>query len=155
MGGEREQEDSMLSDAKTVDAYLDELPEDRREALQAVRAVILANLPEGYVEGMQYGMIGYYVPLERYPDTYNGQPLGVAALASQKRYMSLYLMAVYAEEDAAWFRERWESTGRKLEMGKSCLRFRRLEDVPLEVVGEAIARTPVEDFLAAYERSRS
>jgi hypothetical protein len=103
---------------------------------------------------MQYGMIGYYVPLERYPETYNGQPLGVAALASQKRYMSLYLMGIHAnDDDATWFRERWEATGKRLDMGKSCVRFRRLADVPLELVGEAVARTPVDEFIAAYERS--
>ena len=144
----------MRSDAETVDAYLAELPAERREAVEAVRRVILENLPDGFVEGMQYGMIGYYVPLERYPETYNGQPLGVAALASQKRYLALYLMGIYADGDAAWFRERWTAAGKKLDMGKSCVRFRRLEDVPLDVVGEAIARTSVEDFIALYERSR-
>jgi hypothetical protein len=104
---------------------------------------------------MQYGMIGYYVPLERYPETYNGQPLGVAALANQKRHISLYLMGIYANDDGAtWFRERWEATGKRLDMGKSCVRFRRLEDVPLEMVGEAVARISVDQFISAYERSR-
>jgi hypothetical protein len=144
------------SDAATVEEYLAALPDDRRNAIAAVREVILENLPAGFEEGMQYGMIGYYVPLERYPETYNGEPRGVAALASQKRYMALYLMLVYGGESAAsWFRERWEATGRKLDMGKSCVRFRRLEDVPLDVVGEAIARTSLDDFIAAYERSRA
>jgi Domain of unknown function (DU1801) len=125
------------SKAETVAAYLAELPDERREAIGAVREVVLANLPDGFEEGMQYGMIGYYVPLERYPETYNGQPLGVAALASQKRHISLYLMGIYANDDGAtWFRERWEAAGKRLDMGKSCVRFRRLEDVPLEVVGE-------------------
>lgn len=143
----------MRSDAPTVDAYLDDLPEDRREAIAAVRSVILEHLPEGFEEGMQYGMIGYYVPLDRFPDTYNGQPLSVAGLASQKRHMALYLMGVYGSDDA-WFRERWEATGHKLKMGKSCVTFRRLEDVPLEVVGEAIARTSVDDLIAAHEQAR-
>ena len=145
----------MKSTAPTVEAYLAELPDDRRAALAAVRAVILENLPAGFEEGMQYGMIGYYVPLERYPETYNGEPLALAALASQKRHMALYLMSIYgdAAEDS-WFRTRWESTGKRLDMGKSCVRFRRLEDVPLDVVGEAIARTSADDFIAAYERSR-
>jgi hypothetical protein len=144
----------MRSDAATVDAYLAELPGERREAIEAVRRVILDNLPDGFVEGMQYGMIGYFVPLERYPETYNGEPLSVAGLASQKRYMSLYLMCVYADDDVSWFEERWTATGRTLDMGKSCVRFRRLEDVALDVVGEAIARTSVDDFIAQYERSR-
>ena len=143
----------MQSDAATVDAYLSELPEDRREAIAAIRAVILDHLPEGFEEGMQFGMIGYYVPLERFPDTYNGQALSVAGLASQKRHMSLYLMGVYGGDDA-WFRERWLATGRKLDMGKSCVRFGRLEDVALDVVGEAIERTSVDDLIAAHERSR-
>ena len=142
----------MRSDAPTVDAYLAELPAERREPIAAVRSVILEHLPDGFEEGMQYGMIGYYVPLERFPDTYNGEPLSVAALASQKRHMALYMMGVYGADDA-WFRERWEATGRKLHMGKSCVRFSQLEDVPLEVVGEAIARTSVDDLIAAHERA--
>jgi hypothetical protein len=100
-------------------------------------------------------MVAWYVPLERYPDTYNGQPLAFASLASQKRHMALYLMGVYGDESQAWLRERWAEAGKKLDMGKSCVRFRRLDDLPLAAVGEAIARTPVEDFVAAYERSRA
>jgi hypothetical protein len=144
------------SDAATVDEYLHDLIDDRRAAIEAVRAVILANLPEGFVEGMQYGMIGYFIPLERYPDTHNGQPLGVCALANQKRHMALYLMGIYADDaEASWFKERWRESGKRLDMGKSCVRFRKLDDVPLDVVGAAIARTSVADFIAAYERSRA
>jgi hypothetical protein len=143
------------STAASVESYLAELPDERRAALAVVRAVILEHLPAGFEEGMQYGMIGYYVPLARYPVTYNGEPLGVAGLASQKRHMSLYLMGIYAEDDASWFRKRWETTGKKLDMGKGCVRFRRLEELPLDVVGEAVARTSVDDFIAAYERSRA
>src|SRR5688572_32714889 len=98
----------MRSDAPTVDAYLAELPAERREPIAAVRSVILEHLPDGFEEGMQYGMIGYYVPLERFPDTDNGEPLSVAALASQMRHMALYMMGVYGADDA-WFRERWEA----------------------------------------------
>lgn len=145
----------MQSDAASVRAYLAELPEDRREIVEAVRAVILEHLPTGFEEGMQYGMIGYHVPLERYPVTYNGQPLGVAALASQKRHLSLYLMGIYGDDgESSWFRERWAETGKRLDMGKSCVRFRQLDDLALDVVGEAIARTSVDDFIAVYERSR-
>ena len=145
----------MQSGADSVQAYLAELPDDRREIVEAVRSVVLENLPVGFEEGMQYGMIGYYVPLERYPVTYNGQPLGVAALGSQKRHLSLYLMGIYGDDgEGSWFRERWAGTGKKLDMGKSCVRFRRLDDLALDVVGEAIARTSVDDFIAVYERSR-
>jgi len=144
------------SRASTVDAYLAELPHDRRQALAVVREVIVANLPAGFEEGMEYGMISYHVPLARYPDTYNGKPLGLAALANQKSYMTMYLMGVYSDEaEAAWFRKQWTGSGRRLDMGKSCVRFRSLEGVPLDVVAEAISRTSVDDFLAAYERSRS
>jgi hypothetical protein len=144
------------SDATTVEAYLAELPDDKRAVITGVRAAILEHLPTGFVEGMQYGMISYYIPLERYPETYNDQPLTLAALASQKRYTSLYLMGIYAnEDDAWWFREKWTLSGKRLDMGKSCVRFRKLDDVPLDVVGEAIARTSAEDFIADYERSRA
>jgi len=143
------------SDAKTVDEYLAGLPPDRREALEAVRAEILRNLPDGYEECMQYGMIGYVVPLSRYPNTYNGQALGVAALASQKNYMSVYLMNVYGDPATEkWFAEEYRKTGKRLDMGKSCVRFRKLEDLPVELIGRTVRRTPVDEFLRRYEASR-
>ena len=146
----------MQSDARTVDQYLAELPEDRREAIATVRRLVLDNLPAGFEEGMQYGMISYVVPLERYPDTYNGEALAVASLANQKRHMAIYLMGVYGDDgNQAWLRERWAATGKKLDMGKSCLRFRKLDDLALDVLAEAIARTSVDDLIAAYERSRA
>jgi len=143
------------SDATTVEAYLAELPVDRRATIEGLRSVILEHLPEGFSEGMQYGMIGYYIPLERYRDTSNGEPLAIAALANQKRYLSLYLMGIYAnDDDAWWFREQWTRSGKRLDMGKSCVRFRKLDDVPLDVVGAAIGRTSAADFIADYERKR-
>jgi hypothetical protein len=144
------------SDASTVDEYLAELPEDRRATVEAVRRVILDNLPDGYEEGMQYGMIGYYIPLADYPDTYNGEPLSVAALASQKRYLSLYLNGVYADEsETEQFRQEWAAAGKKLDMGKSCVRFKKIDDLPLDVVARTIARTSPDDYIAVYERSRA
>ncbi|MGD9703259.1 MAG: DUF1801 domain-containing protein [Acidimicrobiia bacterium] len=141
--------------ATTVEEYLALLPGDRRTAITAVRDTIVSHLPAGFEEVMQYGMISYVVPLERYPDTYNGQPLAVASLANQKNHMALYLMGVYGDDGAQqWLRERWTATGRKLDMGKSCVRFKRLDDVPLDLVGEAIARTSMEDFIALYENAR-
>ena len=143
------------SDAETTDAYLASLPHDRREAIAAVRDVVRANLPPGYQEGMHYGMIGWVVPLGRFPDTYNGQPLQLAGLASQKRFMSLYLNAVYGDPSIeAWFRERFAASGKRLDMGKSCVHFRRLEDLPLDVIGETIARVPVERFIERYRAVR-
>ena len=145
----------VTSTAATPDEYVASLPEDRAVAVQAVRDVINANLPAGYREGMAFGMIGWYVPLERFADTYNGQPLGLAALASQKNHLSLYLNNVYGDRDMeAWFRARWAQTGKRLDMGKSCVRFRRLDDLPLEVIGETIARSDLDDFINRYEAAR-
>jgi hypothetical protein len=104
---------------------------------------------------MAYGMIAYYVPLERFPDTYNGQPLGLAGLASQKNYISLYLNSVYGDrETERWFRERYAASGKPLDMGKSCVRFRRLEDIPLDLIGETIARADLETYLDHYRAAR-
>ena len=145
----------MRSDAAGPEEYLGSLPDDRRTALATVREVILANLPDGYEESVNWGMLSYEVPLSRYPDTYNDQPLQYAALASQKRYMSLYLNNVYGDPDTeAWFTEQYRTTGKRLDRGKSCVRFRTLDDLPLELVGGVIARTPVDDFIARYEASR-
>jgi hypothetical protein len=144
----------MQSKAKTVEAYLAELPEDRRKAIAAVRSVIRKNLDKDYEEGMQYGMIGYFVPHRVYPAGYHcdpKQPLCFAGLASQKHYMSLYLMCVYAgREHAKWFEQALAKTGKKLSMGKSCLRFKKLEDLPLGVIGEAIRRVPARKFIEYY-----
>ena len=136
----------------TVAEYLASLPPDRRKTISAVRALIRKHLPRGYEEGMQYGMIGYYVPLAQKPDTYNGQPITLAALAAQKSYTSLYLMNVYSEPDALrWFREAFRKAGKKLDMGKSCVRFKTLDDLPLDVIGRAIARTSVQDLVAQHD----
>lgn len=145
----------MKSKAKTPKAYVDGLPPDRRQAIAKVRAVILKNLPKGYEETVDFGMLAYVVPLKRYPDTYNGHPLMVAALASQKQYMAVYLMCVYADAPTAtWFQEEYRKTGKKLDMGKSCIRFKRLEDLPLDLIGRAVARVSVDTYLRHYEASR-
>ncbi len=145
----------MQSKATTVEQYLAQLPEDRRQAIQAVRKVILKNLDKDYEEGMQYGMIGYYVPHRVYPAGYHcdpKQPLPFAGLASQKNYMSLYLMCTYGSPDhLEWFKRSWAKTGRKLDMGKSCIRFKKLEDVALDVVGEAIKRVPAKKYVQRCE----
>jgi hypothetical protein len=145
----------VTSDAATPDEYVASLPPGRREAIAAVRDVIRRNLPDGFEEGMQFGMIGYYVPLERFPDTYNGQPLGLAALASQKNHMALYLNDVYSDPASERrFRERYAASGKKLDMGKSCVRFTKLEALPLDVIGKTIAETDVESFLEHYREAR-
>ncbi|RKS07288.1 uncharacterized protein DUF1801 [Nocardiopsis sp. Huas11] len=142
------------SAATTPDEYLSELPEDRAEVLRAVRRVILDCLPPGFEEGMEFGMISYHVPLERFPDTYNGRPLAYVALAAQKRHFSLYLMGVYDEELQREFADQWEATGRKLDMGKACVRFRKLDDLALDVVGDWVARWSVDDLIAAHRAGR-
>jgi len=146
----------MRTDAKTVDEYLRSLPDDRRHAIEQVRQVILTNLPNGYAEAMNWGMISYEVPLEVQPDTYNGQPLMYAALASQKHHMALYVTSVYSDEmEAVAFKAAYRAAGKKLDMGKSCVRFKRLEDLPLDLIGETIGTTSVESFIELVDRRRS
>jgi uncharacterized protein YdhG (YjbR/CyaY superfamily) len=145
----------MRSDAHSVTEYMAMLPEDRRAAIREVRGTILANLPEGYEEAMNWGMITYQVPLERYPDTYNGKPLMYAALASQKRHMAVYLTAVYADDEARdEFLEAYRASGKKLDMGKSCVRFTKLENLPLDLIGKVIRAYPVDDYIGIYEAGR-
>src|SRR5688572_19571302 len=145
----------MKSTAQTVAAYLDALPGERREPIASLRQLILRHLPAGFEEQMEYGMISYVVPLSRYPKTYNGKPLLLASLASQKQYMSLYLQAVYGDaEIERWFTGAFQHAGKRLDMGKSCVRFKSLSDLPLEVIGDAIARLSVEEYIALYERAR-
>ena len=145
----------MTSKAASVDEYLSELPEDRREALQAVRKVILENLQPGFKEGMGYGSIGYCIPHSIYPQGYHcdpKQPLPFAGLASQKNHMAVYLFCVYANADLErWFREEWAKSGKKLDMGKSCLRFKKVEDLALDVLAQLFRRVTVEKFIAVYE----
>jgi hypothetical protein len=146
----------MQSDAATVEDYLASLPDDRRPAIGAVRDVVNAHLPDGYVEQMDWGMISWVVPLADYPTTYNKRPLCYAGLASQKNHMALYLMGLYTDgPEERWFREQHAERGLRLDMGKSCVRFRRIEDLPLDVVGEAIAKIEPGEFIARYEASRA
>ncbi len=144
-----------MADATSVEDYIAGLPEERRSAIASMREVILANLPEGYMEQMDFGMIAYVVPLARFPQTYNGHPLMYAALASQKNYMSLYLMNIYGDaETQQWFAGEFKARGKKLDMGKSCVRFKKLDDLPMDVIGEAIAKTSPAEWIEYYEASR-
>ncbi len=145
----------MQSRATTVTQYLSELPPDRRAAADAVIQVIRANADPLLEEGMQYGMIGWYVPHRVFPAGYHAdprQPLPFACLASQKNHLSLYLMSVYADgtSDEQWFRMQWARTGKALDMGKSCIRFKRAEDLALDVIAEAFQRVGVERHLEVY-----
>ena len=146
----------MQSKATTVEKYLAELPADRRASIEAVRKVILSSIDRKKIEeGMQYGMIGYYIPHRLYPAGYHcdpKQPLPYICLASQKNYMSLYMMGLYigtAEE--AEFLAAWKKTGKKLDMGKSCIRFKKAEDLALDVIGDTIRKLPIDGYIARYE----
>ncbi len=145
----------MQSKAATVEEYLVSLPEDRRAAIDAVRKVILKNLDKNFKEEMQYGTIGYNVPLNLYPKGYHctpNTPLPYAAIASQKNNISLYLLSIYGDTALRqWFTTEWAKTGKKLDIGKSCIRFKKVEDLALDVIGQAIKRVPVKNYIANVE----
>lgn len=142
--------------AASVDEYLASLPEDRRVTVAALRDAVRAGLPPGYEESMQYGMIGYFVPHSRYPDGYHcdpRQPLPFAGVGAQKHHYGVYLFCIYQDPGLnAWFLEEYAKTGKRLDMGKGCVRFRRLEDAPLALLTEVVSRIPVDAFVERYER---
>ncbi len=142
----------MKSDATTVKDYLASLPEDRRKAISKVRAVIRKNLPKGVVETMNWGMISYEIPFSIYPKTYNGQPLMFAALGSQKNYMAVYLSGIYGSAELRKrFEDDYRASGKKLDAGKSCVRFKKIDDLPLDVIGDAIAACGVDQLISFYD----
>ena len=144
------------SSTTTPDAYLASLPEDRRKIISAVRDLILQNLPEGYQETINWGMLSYEIPLETYPDTYNKNPLSNVGLAAQKNYNSLYLMAVYQHlADYQELMDAFEAMGIKPDMGKSCIRFKTLEQLPLDTIARLIAKTSVDDYIRIYETAQA
>jgi hypothetical protein len=149
--------DAMVSSsAATVADYLKSLPEDRRRTIAAVRRMFRKHLPRGMVEVMNWGMICYEIPLKTYPVTYNGQPLCYGGLASQKHYCSLYLSCVYQDStNLCDLKQAFAAAGRKLNMGKGCIRFRSADDLPLEAIGAIIAGMSVEAFIAQYESARA
>jgi hypothetical protein len=141
--------------AKTVSEYLGALPPERRAVVSKVRSLVKKHLPKGYKEGMGWGVITYSVPLKILPDTYNGQPLCYAAIASLKNDYSLYLMNVYGDpKKMTLLTDAFKKRGKKLDMGKSCLHFKSLDDLPLDVVGDVIASTPMEQYIDIYRASR-
>ena len=143
------------SSAETVKEYLNELPEGKREVVKKLRQIVLDNLPNGYQERMNWGMISYEVLLTKYPSTYNKKPLLFAAIAAQKNYISLYLTPVYqSKELEKELKNAYKKADLKVNMGKSCLRFKKLSELPLEFIGELISRVEVEDFIRIYEESR-
>ena len=148
----------MQSKATTVEQYLRELPEDRRAAIAAVRAMILKNLDKGFREAMSYGMIGYAVPHSIYPPGYHcdpKQPLPFLHLASQKQSISVYHLGLYAEPALlAWFTEAHaKASPKKLDMGKSCIRYKKPEDIPYELLGELAAKMTPQQWIERYEQN--
>ena len=132
----------------SVEEYLASLPADRRGEVERVRRVVKQNLPAGYEEAIGFGMICYSVPLGAYRDTYNKHPLMYAALASQKNYLSLYLMPVYPDSALdKRLRDAFAAAGKRLDMGKSCIRFKRADDLPLDAIGDVVASVPMERWI--------
>jgi uncharacterized protein YdhG (YjbR/CyaY superfamily) len=145
----------VASKATTVKEYLAWLPEDRRKVISKVRSVIRKHLPKGYEEKVTYGIISYQVPLKTLPDTYNGQPLCYAALAAQKNHNALYLMCAYGDaKQRAKLEQAFKTAGKKLDMGKACVRFKSAEDLPLPAIGKLIAAVPPAKYMATYEAAR-
>ena len=145
----------VISTATTVQTYLAQLPPDRRSVVSAVRRVIKQHLPKGYRETMNWGMICYEIPLKQYPDTYNGKPLCYAALAAQKNHTALYLMGAYADPaQRKALSDAFKKAGKKLVMGKSCLRFKSIEELPLDAIGRTIASMPPSALMKLAETSR-
>lgn len=146
----------MQSKAATVAEYIKSLPDDRRAGIETLRKVIADNIDPILEEGMQYGMIGYYVPHSAFPAGYHcdpKQPLPYAGLASQKGHLSLYLMGLYADEKlSTWFKQAWAKTGKKLDMGAACVRIKKIEDVPLDLVGEAFRKLTANAYIAQYQK---
>jgi hypothetical protein len=148
----------MQSNAKTVDEYIASLPDDRRVAMMAIRETINENLPKGFRECMAMGMINWVVPHETYPAGYHcdpKMPLGFMGLASQKQAISLYSMCLYGNtSELDWFKKEWpQHTSQKLDMGKSCIRFKKMDDIPLDLIGKLASRITPEQWIAIYEKA--
>ena len=143
----------MKSKANNIEQYLNELPDDRKKAISIVRQTILENLPDGYDEVLNWGMITYEVPLETYPNTYNGKSLMYAALASQKNHMAVYLMGCYmVPEVRNDFEKAYKKSGKRFDAGKSCIRFKKIDDLPLDLLGKTIASMDVNEFIELVEK---
>jgi hypothetical protein len=143
------------SGAATVAQFFAELPAERRPEAERVRKLVLENLPRGYEETVSKKMLVYQVPWERYSDTYNGHPLWYIALSNAKSYLSLHLMSVYGDpEQARRLEDGFRTAGKKCDMGKACVRFRSADDLPLDVIGELIASTPVDRWVEIAQTAR-
>ncbi len=146
----------MTTTATTVQEYLSSLTPEQRSVIESVRSLILSHLPSGFLETLNWGMLSYEVPLSMYPNTYNKKPLSYIGLAVQKQYYSLYLMPAYMDQNVyQTLMDAFEKAGKKLSMGKSCIRFKKVDDLPLELIGSIIASHSVQSFITAYETARN
>lgn len=148
----------MQSKAVTVDDYIKELPEDRKAAITKLRSVIKKHLPKGFKEGMSYGMMGYFVPHSIYPAGYHcnpKDPLPFMGMASQKNFISFYHMGIYGDPKLLkWFTDEYSKAGvGKLDMGKSCVRFKKMENIPFDLIGKLVSKISVDDWIACYEKN--
>ena len=148
----------MQSSAKTPDQYIAELPDDRREALSKLRKITLENLPKGFEEQMSYGMLGYVVPHSIYPNGYHCTPelpLPFFAIASQKNSINIYHMMVYSDKNLHdWFVAEYPKYSKsKLDMGKSCIRFKKTADIPFDLIGKLLSKVTVQQWISDYEKN--
>jgi hypothetical protein len=148
----------MQSNAQTPDDYMAEIPADRKKVMNEMRTAIIKNIPKGFEEMMGYGMMGYAVPHKIYPAGYHcnpKDPLPFIGLASQKNFIALYHMGIYADPKLlAWFQNEWKKhSTKKLDMGKSCIRFKKPEDVPVKLIGELASKMTVKEWIALYEKN--
>ena len=148
----------MPSKATTIESYINDLPEERKSAFLELRKVILKNLPKGFAEGISYGMIGYFVPHSIYPNGYHcdpKQPLPFLSMASQKNFIALYHMGIYMNPSLMdWFTAEYAKRVKgKLDMGKSCIRFKKLDAIPFDLIGELVSKMSVDEWIACYEKA--
>jgi len=146
----------MKIEANSPSDYISKLPKDRQEVVSELRKVVLDNLPKGFSEEMSYGMIGYVVPHSIYPDGYHCDPklpLPFLSIASQKNFVAFYHMGIYSDEKLLdWFVKEYPNhSNYKLDMGKSCIRFKRMSDIPYELIGELVGRISVDNWIQTYE----
>lgn len=149
----------MQSKARTVNEYIESLPDDRKQIISDLRKVILKNLPKGFEETMQYGMISYVVPHKTYPAGYHANPkdaLPFISLASQKNHIALYHMTIYEGALHDWFLSAWKkATDKKLDMGKACIRFKKPEEIPLKLIGELSGKVTPKQWIDIYEKTKT
>ena len=148
----------MQSTAKTPQEYINSLPDERKQAVKKLREAVLKNLPRGFSEEMNYGMLGYVVPHSLYPDGYHcdpKQPLPFMCIASQKNFIALYHMGIYGSEKLlTWFTKEYSKHSKtKLDMGKSCIRFKKIDQIPYKLIGELAARIKPQDWIKIYEKT--